>query len=64
VLPGEKEARKGWEQYLRNWRPGKPHPDTWPVFFREAWRIVNGIPAITVSQMDTGADVPNGGAAQ
>ncbi len=20
----------GWLYYLQNWRPGKPHPDTWP----------------------------------
>lgn len=19
----------GWDYYIRNWRPGKPHPDTW-----------------------------------
>ena len=21
---------EGWDQYLRAWRPGKPHPTTWP----------------------------------
>lgn len=26
---------QGWEYYLRNWRPGKPHRGTWA----EAWRI-------------------------
>ena len=26
----------GWSYYLRNWRPGKPHPQTWPAFYRRA----------------------------
>ena len=25
-----------WEYYMRVWRPGKPHPDTWPGFWQEA----------------------------
>ena len=25
-----------WECYLRNWRPGKPHPDRWPKNWSEA----------------------------
>jgi len=29
----ETEAH-GWDYYLRNWRPGKPHARTWP----EAWK--------------------------
>lgn len=27
-LPAEQTA--GWQAYLRNWRPGKPHPEFWP----------------------------------
>jgi hypothetical protein len=28
-LPKTEEA--AWAMYLRTWRPGKPHPATWPV---------------------------------
>lgn len=28
-----KTQEEGWSMYLRTWRPGKPHPETW----REAW---------------------------
>lgn len=33
-LPDDMDA--GWIYYLRNWRPGKPHPQTWPAFYRRA----------------------------
>lgn len=33
-LPDDMDA--GWSYYLRNWRPGKPHPQTWPAFYRRA----------------------------
>lgn len=23
-------AQEGWDQYLKAWRPGKPHPQKWP----------------------------------
>lgn len=26
-----------WLTYLRTWRPGKPHPQTWDTFYRRAW---------------------------
>ena len=26
----------GWDYYLRNWRPGKPHPDVWPKHWAAA----------------------------
>ncbi len=39
ALPGPQEAEKGWQQYLRNWRPGKPHRETWDACFAEGWRI-------------------------
>ena len=26
----------GWAYYLRNWRPGKPHPAKWPGYWRQA----------------------------
>ncbi len=30
------DAENGWQYYLRNWRPGKPHPDTWGGFWAES----------------------------
>ena len=29
-------ATEGWAQYLATWRPGKPHPNTWALFFEAA----------------------------
>jgi hypothetical protein len=29
-LPEVDDAFGGWTYYLRNWRPGKPHPTVWP----------------------------------
>lgn len=41
TLPGALPARHqpgiGWSQYLEAWRPGAPHPETWPAYFAEAW---------------------------
>lgn len=28
-LPGTDDPNAGWAYYLRNWCPGKPHPDQW-----------------------------------
>jgi hypothetical protein len=28
AMPTTQQA--GWDCYMRNWRPGKPHPDSWP----------------------------------
>lgn len=39
-LPGRGEAEEGLRQYLEAWRPGKPHPGTWPVFYKQAWDLV------------------------
>lgn len=31
-LPGvDAPAAEGWASYVRNWRPGKPHPEKWPA---------------------------------
>lgn len=40
ALPRQNEPSKGWAQYLKGWRPGKPHPQTWDANFAEAWRTV------------------------
>lgn len=35
-LPAADDSAGGWACYLRNWRPGKPKPDTWPAFHTAA----------------------------
>lgn len=40
TLPTRAEADAGWSQYLKAWRPGKPHPETWAENFRIAWTVV------------------------
>lgn len=39
-LPARDQADVGWDIYLRTWRPGRPHPDTWSGHFACAWAIV------------------------
>lgn len=31
---------EGWAMYLRTWRPGKPHPETWPQSYASALKAV------------------------
>lgn len=40
-LPAVTDTEGGWACYLRNWRPGKPHPETWPRFHQQAQEFVN-----------------------
>lgn len=35
-LPPVGDADAGWALYLRTWRPGKPHQQTWPDLYRQA----------------------------
>jgi hypothetical protein len=42
TMPTKTQSVLGWDIYLRNWRPGKPHPEKWPWNFAEAWRIAEG----------------------
>lgn len=42
VLPAVGDADAGWALYLRTWRPGKPHPQTWPALYRQALAAVGG----------------------
>ena len=36
-LPAEDDAEGLWKTYaLRTWRPGKPHPETWPAAYANA----------------------------
>ena len=36
-LPERDAPETGWQQYIRAWRPGKPHRATWDGFFHAAW---------------------------
>lgn len=35
-LPGLGNAREAWNLYIRTWRPGQPHRNTWGAFYAEA----------------------------
>lgn len=39
-LPAIGEQSEAWRYYLRNWRPGKPHPSTWPECYETALKAV------------------------
>lgn len=39
-LPSTSDA--AWALYLRTWRPGKPHPETWPKYFEMSKLAVMG----------------------
>jgi hypothetical protein len=40
ALPGPEQAEEGWRQYLDAWRPGRPHPESWPSYYAIAWQTV------------------------
>lgn len=42
ALPGVEAEDAGWTYYLRNWRPGKPHPERWPENWKLAREAVEG----------------------
>lgn len=35
-LPSVEDAGASWDLYARTWRPGKPHPSTWPGYHQQA----------------------------
>lgn len=37
------EPSEAWVQYLAAWRPGKPHPETWPGNYARAWALASPI---------------------
>ena len=39
ALPARNAPGTAWSQYLKAWRPGKPHRDTWDAFYEQAWEI-------------------------
>ena len=39
-LPAIGEVDDAWDYYIRNWRPGKPHRETWDEQYRTAvWHV-------------------------
>jgi hypothetical protein len=36
ALPAVGDEQGAWMLYLRTWRPGQPHPDTWPALYARA----------------------------
>ncbi|WP_017924888.1 hypothetical protein [Burkholderia glumae] len=40
VLPAVTDAEGAWALYQRVWRPGKPRPETWPSYHRNAQEAV------------------------
>ena len=40
ALPAIGDADAGWALYLRTWRPGRPHPKTWPALYAQAMAAV------------------------
>ena len=39
-LPALGDADAAWSCYIRNWRPGRPHPQTWDSLYRQALAAV------------------------
>jgi hypothetical protein len=39
-LPELGEVNEAWEYYIRNWRPGKPHRQTWDTLYSTALKEV------------------------
>ena len=35
-LPELGDEKGGWNLYIRTWRPGRPHRDTWPALYAQA----------------------------
>lgn len=42
-LPALGDAQGAWGLYIRTWRPGKPHRQTWDAVYRQALQeVING----------------------
>lgn len=39
-LPKIGDAQAGWDLYMRTWRPGKPHRNTWDALYAQAVKAV------------------------
>lgn len=45
-LPATHDADGAWAYYLRGWRPGKPHPETWRQLHARARSAVEAVRAV------------------
>lgn len=43
-LPAIGDERGALDLYLRQWRPGKPHPETWPALYAQALEVITCSP--------------------
>jgi hypothetical protein len=41
ALPTRDEGTLAYGQYIAGWRPGRPHPEKWPSYYRQAWKLVD-----------------------
>lgn len=48
-LPEVGKVEEGWQYYLRNWRPGMPHPQTWPARYGTSMGLVEATAARAVA---------------
>ena len=39
-LPMIGDVDESWAYYERNWRPGRPHPGTWPALYQQAHNMM------------------------
>ncbi len=42
ALPERDDPDAGWACYMKAWRPGKAHRESWNVFYTEGWAHVLG----------------------
>lgn len=40
-LPAANDTQAGWDYYARVWKPGKPHPKTWPELHGQARSVIS-----------------------
>lgn len=40
-LPAIGDEKTAYDYYIRNWRPGRPGPDRWPVVYKQALQAVS-----------------------
>lgn len=51
-LPRLGDSRGAWALYAeRLWKPGKPKPETWPGYYREALEFVTGTKAAGITDL-------------
>lgn len=43
--PAAESEDQAWDYYLRNWRPGRPHRDTWGGYWQQAVGLARDAPA-------------------